>query len=110
MGKAFLYDVYDNRKKVLDSAKLSEVRAFLDSPNLKVADYLDGSMYHKRYSITVAGEYASVKTSKLNIPSGFCNDWNRVCRRYRGYRWVKEPGPGVYKLVPGNEGGRNVLV
>lgn len=105
MGKAFLYDLYDNHRKVLDSVKLSEIREFLTSPNLKVADYLDGSLYHGRYSITMAGEYASVKTNKLNIPAGFCNDWNRECRRYQRYIWVKEPGPGVYKLVPVNEGG-----
>lgn len=99
MAKPFLYDLYDGGEKVLDAVKACEIRKFLQSPNLKIQDYLCGSLYHDRYAILMAGIAEPRGIQKVFMPDGFWDEWNRVCQRYQEYEWVKKYGPGVYRLV-----------
>ena len=96
--KAFLYDMYDGEEKVLESAKLCDVRDYLNSKNFKIADYLNGNLYRGRYTFIVSGTVPDRKDRKVLLPDLFWVEWNRVCQRYQRYEWVKKDGPGVHKL------------
>lgn len=58
--------------------------------------------------MVMAGIAQSVGNQNMVMPDGFWDEWNRVCQRFRKYQWVKEYGPGVYKLAP-MKGGRNAI-
>lgn len=80
-----VYNVYDNGELVLESVFASEVREFLGSESLCVANYATfGTVFAGRYTISKADEDVA--------RSEFARAWNEAVAPFKRVQWVKRGG------------------